>query len=62
MIYKINFELALTQNTKWTLTKRNKSKVQTMDMAFLKSNEGNTRRDRNTKEIFREAGIQNLLA
>jgi hypothetical protein len=45
----------------WTLTKKNKRKIQAMDMKFLRTNEGKTRRDRITHEIFKEDQIQNLL-
>jgi hypothetical protein len=32
-----------------------------MEMTFLRSNEGETRRDRIRNEVCRELGIQNLL-
>jgi hypothetical protein len=40
-----------------TLTKRNKNKIQAMDMEFLRSLEGKIRRNRIRNEIFREAEI-----
>jgi hypothetical protein len=40
-----------------TFIKRNKNKIQAMDMKFLRSSEGKTRRDRIRNEIFREVGI-----
>lgn len=40
-----------------TFTKRNKNKIQAMDMKFLRSPQGKTRQDRIRNEIFREVGI-----
>jgi hypothetical protein len=46
-IYQIYFKLIVTFNARmWTVTKRNKSKTQAMDMKFLRSVKGNTRWDR----------------
>jgi CRISPR/Cas system-associated protein Csx1 len=44
-IYKTYFKQTITNNAKtWALTKRNKSKIQTMGMTSFRSTEGKTRR------------------
>jgi hypothetical protein len=54
-IYEIYFKSTVTYKAEtWTLTNRNKSKFQIMDMKFLRSTEGRRRRDRITNEIFGE--------
>jgi hypothetical protein len=46
-VYKVYFKSISTSDTKtWTLSERNKSKIQAMDMEFMRSTEGKTRSDR----------------
>jgi hypothetical protein len=57
-IYKVYFKSVLIFNAEiWTLTKRNKSKIQEV-MKFMRTVEEKTRRVRIRDEIY---GIQNLL-
>jgi hypothetical protein len=62
-IYKVCFKLIVTSKTEiWALIKRNKSKIEAMDMTFFRSIEGKTRRGNIRNEILRKgAGVQNLL-
>jgi hypothetical protein len=54
IIYKVHFKLILTVNTKTSAhTKRNKCKIQQMDMDFFRSTARKTRMDRIRNEIFR---------
>jgi hypothetical protein len=57
-IYEVYFKTTVTYKAETcTLKNRNKSKIQIMDMTFLRSTEGRTR-DRITNEIFgAESGI-----
>jgi hypothetical protein len=48
----------------WTLTKRNKSKIQAMDMKSLRSDEGKIRNDGIRNYIYyvkKKFGVQNML-
>jgi hypothetical protein len=62
-IYKIYFKLSLALNAEqWTLRKRNKNKIQAMDMKVLRYIEGETRRRKTRSYIFREkVGIWKLI-
>jgi hypothetical protein len=62
IIYEVYFKVVLTFNTEtWTLTKRNKEKIQAINMKFFRSIVRKVRMDRIRNQMFKEVEMQNLL-
>jgi hypothetical protein len=58
VVHKVCCKLMLIQNAEtWTLTKRNKSKIQTMDMKLLRNIQRKIRSSRIVNEIFKQEGV-----
>jgi hypothetical protein len=58
VVHKVCCKLMITHNAEaWTLTKRNKSKIQTMDMKFLRNIQRKIRSNTFVNEISKQQSV-----